>query len=106
MNAEDSVEKPVPPWTLLTSHGLVLLFVANHPAATIREIAADLQLTERRIADIIRDLSKAGLLSVQREGRRNRYALNPEARFRHPIIANLRFSEFVALSRDPSDGLK
>jgi DNA-binding transcriptional ArsR family regulator len=87
----------VPGWTLVTSHGLVLLYVSVNSHATIREISERLGLTERRIADIIRDLAKAGLLRVRRKGRKNEYALAPEASFRHPIMTGLRFDEFVAL---------
>jgi DNA-binding transcriptional ArsR family regulator len=88
---------PLPPWTLVTSHGLVLLFIAGSPNATIREISENLELTERRIADVIRDLERAHLLSVTREGRRNRYALNPDAHFRHPLVADIPIKSFIAI---------
>jgi len=90
----------VPGWTLVTSHGLVLVYVAMNQDATIRQIATALEITERRVADIIRDLAKVDLLLVERKGRRNHYALKPDARFRHPIIADVPFDAFVAwLSR-------
>src|ERR1041385_4356612 len=88
---------PLPPWTLVTSHGLVLLFVAGSPNATIREIAENLELTERRIADVIRDLERAKMITVTREGRRNRYTLNPDAHFLHPLVADLPIKAFVAI---------
>jgi hypothetical protein len=84
-------------WTLLTSHGLVLLYVASKPDATIRQIAGELELSERRVADIILDLSSADLLTVRREGRRNHYTLNPDARFRHQMAASMSFNDFVDL---------
>lgn len=88
---------PLPPWTLVTSHGLVLLFVAGSPNATIREIAENLELTERRIADVIRDLERANMITVTREGRRNRYALNRDAHFRHPLVADLPIKTFISI---------
>ena len=88
---------PLPSWTLVTSHGLTLLYVATHPDATVREIAAALELTERRVADIIRDLSTARLVLVKRHGRRNEYALDPHAMFRHPLLADIPFRHFVRL---------
>ena len=88
---------PLPPWTLVTSHGLVLLFVAGAPNATIREIAENLELTERRIADVIRDLERANMISVTREGRRNRYALNPDAHFLHPLMAAIPIKSFISI---------
>jgi hypothetical protein len=88
---------PLPPWTLVTSHGLVLLFVAGAPNATIREIAENLELTERRIADVIRDLERARMITVTREGRRNRYALNPDAHFLHPLVADIPIKSFMSI---------
>jgi predicted transcriptional regulator len=96
------VQGRVPRWTLITSHGLVLLYLASHPDATIRLIADELQLTERRVVDIIHDLSSEGLLIVRREGRRNHYALSQEAHFRHPIAAKVPFKSFVSLWRRSS----
>jgi hypothetical protein len=88
---------PLPPWTLVTSHGLALLFVAGSPNATIREIAENLELTERRIADVIRDLERSQMITVTREGRRNRYALNPNAHFLHPLIAGIPIKSFMTI---------
>ena len=96
---EDNWDAPLPPWALVTSHGLALLFVATHPDATVHEIAAALKLTERRVADIIRDLASAKLVLVRRQGRRNQYTLNPGARFQHPLVANIPFRAFVRLWR-------
>jgi hypothetical protein len=79
----------------------VLLYVARHSDATIREIAAQLLITERRVASIIRDLIDVGLLEVTRQGRRNQYKLASDAHFRHPLIEELQFKDFVDLWRDP-----
>jgi len=46
-------------WSLLTGHGLALLYLAANPDATVLETAAAVDLMDRRIADIIRDLVKA-----------------------------------------------
>src|SRR4051812_33073616 len=99
MTAEDTAEGPIPNWTLLTSYGLVLLYVTQHPDATIREISERLLLTERRVAGVIKELVAVGLLEVRRQGRRNHYALSHEARFRHPILDNVHFSAFVELCK-------
>ena len=96
---EEIWEEPRPPWTLVTSHGLALLFVATHPDATAREVAVALELTDRRVTDIIRELTAAGLVLVTRRGRHNQYALNPNAHFRHPLVADIPFRAFVRLWR-------
>jgi hypothetical protein len=88
-----------PPWTLVTSHGVTLLYVATHADATVREIAGALGLTERRVADIIRDLAQAEMVLVRRQGRRNQYMLNPNAHFRHPLVADIPFRAFIRLWR-------
>jgi hypothetical protein len=90
-------KEPMPSWTLMTSHGLVLLYVAANPDATIREIAESLELTDRRVNDIVRDLSAAGLVAVHRDGRRNHYALSESASFRHPFVSDISFHWFVSL---------
>lgn len=95
MTAE--MRPPLPPWTLVTSHGLVLLYVAGSPNATIREISEHLELTERRIADVIRDLERANMITVTREGRRNRYALNADAHFLHPLMTDIPIKAFFSI---------
>ena len=100
VTSQERPTSPPPSWTLLTSHGLVLLYVARHSDATIREIAGKLLITERRVASIIRDLVDVDLLQVTRQGRRNQYALSAKARFRHPLIEEMAFKDFVELWRD------
>ena len=95
--SRDSAQRTVPSWTLLTSHGLVLLYISAHGDATIREIADELSMTERRVIDVIRDLADEYLVRVRREGRNNRYKLNPDARFRHPLMNDLPFEMLVSL---------
>jgi hypothetical protein len=95
----EETREPLPPWTLVTSHGLVLLYVTSNPDATIREISDAIELTERRVADIIQDLSRARLVEISRVGRRNHYRLTPDVRFRHPYVANIPFEAFVGLWR-------
>jgi hypothetical protein len=92
---QDSPQRPLPSWTFVTSHGLALLFVAAHPDATIREIAGALEISERRVSSVIRDLETGNFVVVSRTGRRNQYKLNPNARFRHPLIEHMSFSQFV-----------
>ena len=62
-------------WTFLTNHARVLLCIARDPRARLRDIAASLDITERGAHGIITDLTRAGYLSKQRDGRRNRYQI-------------------------------
>ena len=82
---------------MVTSHGLVLLYVAANGDATIREVALALQLTERRVVAIIKDLADENLLRVTRVGRRNSYILMEDAGFRHSVLSHIPFASFVEL---------
>jgi len=60
-------------WCFLTNHGRALLCIAQNPDVRLREIATDLGITERHAYAIVTDLTDAGYLLKEREGRRNRY---------------------------------
>jgi hypothetical protein len=60
-------------WTFLTYHARLLLLVAHDPGVRLRDIAASLDITERRAFGIITDLAGAGYVVKQKNGRRSRY---------------------------------
>lgn len=76
-------------WYLWSSHGTVLFYIAANPGSSIQEIADGLSLTTRTIWGIVGDLRRAGMLNVQKEGRRHRYLVNLDAPFRHPTIRDV-----------------
>jgi predicted transcriptional regulator len=82
-------------WTLLTSHGQVLFYVAAHPDATIPRISDALGLSERRVGIILQELRNDNMIEATRVGRRNRYTVNLEATFRHPAMAYVRLGEVI-----------
>jgi DNA-binding IclR family transcriptional regulator len=88
-------------WALVSSHGLVLACLAAEPDATLRAVAARLGLTERQVGRLVRDLAAAGLLRVERRGRRNRYAVDPAARLRHPTLAHVPLGRLLAALAAP-----
>ncbi|MFP3852728.1 MAG: helix-turn-helix transcriptional regulator [Anaerolineales bacterium] len=63
-------------WTFITNHGAVLALIGVHPHRTAREIAQELDITERTVLRIIKDLEEAGYLQRERVGRENRYEVN------------------------------
>lgn len=75
----------MPDWTFLTNHGHVLVFLAGHPEARLREIAATIGITERSAQRIVSELVEAGYVSKKREGRRNAYTVDSALPFRHPV---------------------
>jgi predicted ArsR family transcriptional regulator len=60
-------------WNFLTNHARVLLHIAHDPGARLRDIAASLGITERSVHAIVADLTEAGYVVKQKDGRRNRY---------------------------------
>lgn len=78
----------------LTNHALVLLCIAGDPAARLRDIAANVGITERSAYGIISDLTEAGYLVKRKDGRRNKYQIQghlplPEAAIRECTAEDL-----------------
>jgi predicted DNA-binding transcriptional regulator YafY len=74
----------MPEWTFLSSHGLVLSYIACRPTTTARDLADAIGITERTARKIIADLLDTGYLAKKRDGRRNHYRVNPDLPLRHP----------------------
>ena len=83
-------------WTIFSPHGLVLLHVAAHADATIREIGQAVGLTERWVRKVVADLGAAGMLRVTKRGVQNHYAVEPAASLRHPTLPHLRLRHLPA----------
>jgi hypothetical protein len=64
-----------PEFRFVTNHGNVLLLIARDQRIRIRDIASLLDITERAAQRIVADLSNAGYINREREGRRNVYSL-------------------------------
>jgi DNA-binding MarR family transcriptional regulator len=73
-------------WYIWSSHGSILFYIAANPGSTIQEIADGLCLTTRTIWGVVGDLRRAGMLDVEKDGRKHRYHVNLDAQFRHPTI--------------------
>ena len=74
-----------PDWTFLSNHAHVIVCLAAEPDSRIRDMADRVGVTERTVTGIIADLEDAGILSIEKVGRRNRYRINRRARLRHPL---------------------
>ena len=62
-------------WSFLTNHATALLCIAHDPGVRLRDIAATLGVTERSAFNVVADLTDAGYVVKEREGRRNRYEI-------------------------------
>jgi len=63
-------------WTFITNHAAVLTLLDRESSLTTREIALTLDITERSVHRIIKDLASAGYITKRKEGRENRYTVN------------------------------
>jgi hypothetical protein len=80
----------MPKWSFLTNHARALLFIAGKPDARLRDIAATLEVTERTAYGIVVDLTVAGYVVKEKDGRRNRYQVQshlplPDTGYERPI---------------------
>jgi hypothetical protein len=64
-------------WSFLTSHARVLLCIAHDPGVRLRDIAARVGITERSAYGIVTDLTTARYIVKHKDGRRNRYQIQP-----------------------------
>ena len=87
-------------WSLLTNHALVLITVGQRPHSTLREIAQSVGITERAALSILRALEEDGLISRERQGRRNRYWLHYGAILREHREGGLTLLQIAELLAD------
>ncbi len=76
-------------WQLVSSHGAVLFYIAAHPGCTVQDISNALSVTTRTVWSRVGDLSRAGMVSHRRQGRRYIYSVELGAPFFHPCIKGL-----------------
>ena len=87
----------MPSWGFLTNHARVLLCIAHDPGTRLRDIAASLGITERSAHSIVTDLTEAGYLIRQKDGRRNRYQVQAHLPLPGPGAREPAIGEIVAL---------
>src|SRR5262245_26441294 len=90
-------------WTFLSNHAHVLLVIARHPEARLRDVADRVGITERAVQRIVADLEEGGYLKRERIGRRNRYRLTPSLPLRHPIEAHRTIADLLVLVLSPEE---
>ena len=90
-------------WTFLSNHTHVLLCLARDPASRLRDIAAEVGMTERGVFRVVTDLERGGVITRRREGRRNRYEIDMAAPLRHRLEAKRTVGGLLALLLDPTE---
>ena len=76
---------PIHGFTYLTNHSHVLVALDTDPELRVRDLAVMVGITERAVQRILADLGEAGVVKIEKLGRRNRYRILRGARLRHPL---------------------
>jgi DNA-binding transcriptional ArsR family regulator len=84
-------------WGFLTNHARTLLFIANDADLRLRDLAVALDVTERTAYGIVADLTGAGYVVKEKEGRRNRYHIQEHLPLRDSISRERTIGEVLAL---------
>jgi DNA-binding transcriptional ArsR family regulator len=87
-------------WSFLTNHARALLFIARDPEARLRDVAVALDVTERTAYGIVADLTEAGYVLKEKDGRRNRYHIQAHVPLREPTTRERTIGEVLDLLAD------
>ncbi len=75
--------------------------ITRDPNIRLREIAAELGVTERTAQTIVNDLVDAGYVARTRVGNRSRYEVRMERPFRHPVERDHAVGELLGVLVTP-----
>jgi DNA-binding transcriptional ArsR family regulator len=93
----------VPGWSFLTNHARVLICIANDPSVRLRDIAAATGMTERTAYGVVVDLTEAGYIIKEKDGRRNRYRVQPDHAVHEPTARGQTLGELLDQLVGPAD---
>ena len=93
----DNTNNPMESWTFFSNNAHVLVCLSHKPQPTTRQIAIQVGITERAVQRILAKLVLAGIVSVKKEGRRNRYELDLDQQLRHPLESHKTLGAFIRL---------
>jgi hypothetical protein len=82
-------------WSFLTNHARALVCIAHDPGVRLRDVAAELDITERSAFAIITELADAGYVVKDKDGRRNRYQIQGHLPFRGTVGRERTIGEFL-----------
>lgn len=87
-------------WSFLTNHARALVCIARDDGLRLRDIADALGVTERSVFGIVTDLTEAGYVVKEKQGRRNRYRIQHHLPLRQPIGREPTIGELLELLMD------
>jgi predicted HTH transcriptional regulator len=94
-------EHAAPGWTFLTNHAQVLVCIAQDPGIRLREIGERVGITERAAHRIVVELTDAGYITRERNGRRNHYTINAHFPLPDPIAREQNVGELLTILAGP-----
>jgi DNA-binding transcriptional regulator YhcF (GntR family) len=77
--------KEMKDWNFITNHGLMLLYISQHPQCTTREMASTINATERTVHRVLVDLEREGYIGRQRTGKGNIYRISRQHGLKHEL---------------------
>ena len=92
----------VPGFRFLTNHAKTLILIADDRRIRIRDIASQLDITERATQRIVADLVNAGYIDRLREGRRNVYTVKAHVPLGLPTQRDINVASLLAILDGPS----
>jgi DNA-binding IclR family transcriptional regulator len=90
-------------WSFLTNHARAMLYIAHEPDARLRDLASAVGVTERTAYGIVADLTDAGYVLKEKDGRRNRYQVQTHLPLRGSIVRERTIGEVIDLFIDTEE---
>ena len=91
-------------WTFFSNYGHVLVCLARNREARLRDVASEVGITERAVQKIVRDMQDAGVITVSKQGRCNRYRINRRKALRHSLESHCSVGKLLNLVVKPVPG--
>jgi hypothetical protein len=82
-------------WSFLTNHAAAMVCIAQDPGVRLRDIAAELEITERSAFGIVTELVEAGYVVKEKDGRRNRYRIQGHLPMRDSVARERTIGEVL-----------
>ncbi len=88
-------------WTFFSNYGHVLVCLSRNNEVRLRDVAAEVGITERAVQKIVKDMQDAGFITISKHGRCNRYRLNKRKSLRHHLESHCNVGKLLALVTRP-----
>jgi DNA-binding IclR family transcriptional regulator len=87
-------------WSFFTNHARGLICIARDPGIRLRDLAVELDVTERSAYGIVSDLAGAGYVVKEKDGRRNRYRVEAQLPLPESVVRERTIGDVLGLLVD------